>query len=153
MKVLVTGGRDFTDEAFINSVLDRLNRMWGITCLVHGKARGVDYLCGQWACLKGITVKEYGVTKQDYARFGPRAPIIRNSTMLDNECPDLVLVFPGGNGTKDMKTKAIKDNCFVLEVHPNGSNRVYKPTYEQLDFVSFMNKMSSRNGKTNPRRN
>jgi hypothetical protein len=147
VKVLVTGGRDFTDEAFINSILERLDRIWGITCLVHGRARGVDYLCGQWASLRGITVKEYGVTKQDYERFGPRAPLIRNSTMLEHECPDLVLVFPGGNGTRDMKDKAIKDNRFVLEVHPSGSNRVYKPISQPIDFVTFMNSMSSKNGK------
>jgi hypothetical protein len=153
VKVLVTGGRDFTDEAFINSILNRLNRLWGITCLVHGRARGVDYLCGQWAGLNNIKVKEYGVTKADYERFGARAPIIRNSTMLDNECPDIVVAFPGGNGTKDMTEKAIKDNRFVLEVHPTKGNRVFKPLDEPLDFVSFMNKMSNRNGKANPRRN
>jgi hypothetical protein len=46
-----------------------------------------------------------------------------------------------------MKDKAIKDNRFVLEVHPSGSNRVYKPISQPIDFVTFMNSMSSKNGK------
>jgi hypothetical protein len=152
VKILVTGGRDFTDEAYINSILDRVNRMWGITCLVHGRARGVDYICGQWAGLNNIRVKEYGVTKADYDRFGPRAPIIRNSTMLENESPDLVIVFPGGNGTRDMKEKAIKDNRFVLEVHPTNGNRVFKPLEPDVDFMAYMKEMSSKNDG-NTRRN
>jgi hypothetical protein len=147
VKVLVTGGRDFTDEVFINAILDRLHRLWGITCLVHGRARGVDYICGQWAGLNNVKVKEYAVTKKDYDRFGPRAPIIRNSTMLDNESPDLVVVFPGGNGTRDMMEKAVKDNRFVLEVHPTGGNRVFKPLEEELDFKAYMDELSNKNGK------
>jgi hypothetical protein len=145
VKILVTGGRDFTHQHMVDVVLDRLHKMMPVTCVVHGGARGADYLCDAWAKRNSVTVKEYSVTKEDYERFGKAAPLIRNSKMLDNENPDLVIVFQGNNGTADMLGKAVRDNRYVLDLM---NNRLIKPLNRTMDFMPYLRSLKKeRDGK------
>lgn len=103
MKVLVCGGRDFTNEAFICGRLDRLHAETPITALMQGGARGADTIAGQWARSKaGI---QRFVCRADWETHGKRAGPIRNARMLEWK-PDLVVAFPGGRGTADMVRQA-----------------------------------------------
>ncbi len=106
MRVLVCGGRDFADSALLYGVLDELNRTNPIICVIEGDARGADRLAGQWARRNHIDLK---VIVPEYDQFGARlAPPLRNQRILDEGKPDLVVAFPGGNGTKDMVRRAAK---------------------------------------------
>lgn len=113
MKVLVCGGRDYTDRYHVDNVLDAvLWRYFGITELIHGGANGADRLAGDWASLRGIPVR---VFHADWRTHGKAAGPIRNQKMLDESKPDLVVAFPGGRGTADMVCRAMAVGIEVLE--------------------------------------
>jgi hypothetical protein len=115
MRVLVCGGRDFVDSALLYGVLDELNRKKTIICVIEGDARGADRLAGQWARRNHIDLK---VIVPEYDQFGARlAPPLRNQRMLDEGKPDLVVAFPGGDGTKDMVRRAVKAGVAIHEVN------------------------------------
>lgn len=104
MRVLVCGGRDFSDEPSLCYVLDQATRkIGGITTLIHGNAKGADRLAGAWAERHDIPVAVYPA---DWSKHGSAAGPIRNQQMLDEGKPDLVIAFPGGRGTSDMVSRA-----------------------------------------------
>lgn len=113
MKVLVCGGRDFANVAFIWTRLDRLHAERPITELIHGGARGVDTIAGDWAKTKP-GIKRW-VCKAEWEKHGKAAGPKRNARMLEWE-PDLVVAFPGGRGTADMVARARKVNIEIMEV-------------------------------------
>lgn len=104
MKLLVTGGRDFADEAMVKRVLDVLHTKHSFTLLIHGDASGLDRLAGAWAKTAGIEVL---ACPADWKRHGRGAGPIRNKAMLDHK-PELLVAFPGGKGTADMVKQAEK---------------------------------------------
>lgn len=101
MRVLVCGGRDFTDYALLERMLDELT----ITTVIEGEARGADKLSAVYAGYRGIPVERYPA---DWNKFGTRAGPIRNSAMLAKGKPDCVVAFPGGKGTANMIDQATK---------------------------------------------
>ena len=117
MRVLVTGGRDFSDRALLNDALDRLHSIHGFTVLIHGDASGADRLSGEWAASKGIQVE---ARPAEWKKHGRAAGPIRNSQMLD-EKPGLVIAFPGGKGTADMVKKAKQAGLEVVMVNNEGT--------------------------------
>ncbi|PZV36483.1 DUF2493 domain-containing protein [Mesorhizobium kowhaii] len=96
MKVLVCGGRDFTDHAFVHAELDRLHAQHHFEVVIEGDARGVDRIAGEWARARGV---ELMVFPADWKGEGRHAALIRNERMLRDGKPDLVVGFPGGGGT------------------------------------------------------
>lgn len=104
LRVLVCGGRDFTDAETVRRVLDALHASEGVACVIQGVAKGADALAAQWARDVGVfPVQTYHA---DWRLHGRAAGPIRNARMLAEGRPDLVLAFPGGRGTKDMTTRA-----------------------------------------------
>lgn len=65
--------------------------------IVSGGARGVDTSAREYAVANGIKLTEY---LPDYGRYGRRAPLVRNITIIENA--DLVVAFWDGysHGTK-----------------------------------------------------
>lgn len=100
MKVLVCGGRKYTDAETIDKVLSTLD----ITILAHGGATGADSLAGEWAHRNHIPCNVFSA---DWRKYGKGAGPERNQRMLDQFKPDLVLAFPGGRGTADMVKRAL----------------------------------------------
>ena len=105
MRVLVCGGRDFNDALTLGSWLGGIHKDHGITTIIHGGARGADTMAGEFAKWKGIPVE---VFPADWNGDGKAAGPIRNSRMLKEGLPDLVVAFDGGRGTADMIAKARK---------------------------------------------
>ncbi len=99
MKVLVCGGRDYLDDFTVQYVLSLHHRKTPITTLIHGGARGADYLAAKWAAEAGIAAWPFYT---DWNKHGKAAGPIRNQRMLDEGKPDLVIAFPGGKGTAHM---------------------------------------------------
>jgi hypothetical protein len=107
MKVLVCGGRHYNDYARLEAELDGITNpihggKWSFT-LICGMAPGADSLAYQWAKKRGVAVEEYPANWEEY---GKAAGPIRNTQMLEEGKPDLVVAFPGGTGTADMVRKA-----------------------------------------------
>lgn len=103
MRLLVTGGRDFTDAKFVNEALDTLSVRHRVDVLIHGDASGADRLADNWARAAGIPRLPFPA---DWVLHGPRAGNRRNFLMLEEGEPEMVLAFPGHAGTADMITKA-----------------------------------------------
>lgn len=104
MRVLVCGGRNFTDSDFVNFVLDCIHAKKSITLIIHGCATGADTFAEQWTHqIDGCTA--YGVPA-DWKKHGQRAGPVRNRLMLELGKPQLVVAFEGGAGTRDMTSAA-----------------------------------------------
>jgi hypothetical protein len=114
MRVLVTGGRDFSDCLLLYRVLDGLHMDRTITTIIHGGAPGADSEAGEWAMCHYVPEK---IHPADWLRYGRSAGPIRNQEMLA-ELPDLVVAFPGGRGTEDMVRRAKQAGLEVIEVTP-----------------------------------
>lgn len=121
MRVLVCGGRDFYDEQWLKSELCDLVWQRGnfrdvpkqVTAIIHGGARGVDTMAAQFGLGCGLEIVEF---RAGWDKYGNAAGPIRNKQMLDEGKPDLVVAFPGGRGTADMKRQAQRAGVKVIEV-------------------------------------
>ena len=111
MKLLVCGGRNFEDKEWLYRFLDIIHKEDPIDTIIHGDARGADRLAGQWAIDNGITELKFPA---DWEKNGKAAGPIRNFEMLTKSCPDLVIAFPGGKGTKNMIDLATKKGYEVF---------------------------------------
>lgn len=103
LRVLVCGGRDFTDRARLFREMDRIKATESIGLLIHGAARGADSMAGEWAKMRRVEVRAFPA---EWERLGRKAGPVRNQQMLDEGKPDLVVAFPGGHGTADMVRRA-----------------------------------------------
>lgn len=115
MKVLVCGGRDFHDYEFMVEHLEEFHALFGFTELITGHAEGADTIAEIWAEQAGITVKSYPIEEADWKAYGKAAGFRRNQLMLDQEHPELVMAFPGGNGTAHMVEIAEKADVTVWQ--------------------------------------
>lgn len=114
MKAIIAGGRDYQFSATDIAYLNALHEVWEFTEIVSGGASGAD-ACGEtWAESKGIPVK---VFKAQWAIHGPKAAgPIRNKQMADYVKPDgMVVLFPGGHGTANMRETAKRLNLTIME--------------------------------------
>lgn len=112
MKVLVCGSRDFTDYELLEKTL---NAYGDITEIIHGAARGADTLAGRYGEENDKSVQRYPAL---WDQYGKRAGPIRNTQMLREGQPDLVIAFRGPNsrGTQNMITQARKAGVEVYVV-------------------------------------
>lgn len=113
LKVLVCGGRQFSDSAFIHAELDRLHALHKFDTLIEGDARGVDRMAGEWARSRGVSLVEYPAKWKEEGRH---AALIRNERMLNEGKPDLVIAFPGGGGTSHTCWKAAQAGISVMTI-------------------------------------
>ncbi len=135
MKILVCGGRGYgaldrlvvraaqeadtqrakRERMHLFAVLTAVHRAVRIDEIVHGAARGADYLAGRWARSNDVTETAFPV---DHVKDGPwpSAGAFRNMRMYRESRPDLVLAFPGGRGTGHMVKHAREHKCPTYEV-------------------------------------
>lgn len=100
MRILICGGRDFTDAHKFALTMYAIDEQYGpFIEVIHGGARGADRLAAEWAAVHHLPVREFPA---DWTRHGSAAGPIRNEQMLREGHPDLVVAFPGGRGTANM---------------------------------------------------
>jgi hypothetical protein len=103
-RILVCGGRDFTNALEAYAILDDLKQYFDPKfIIIEGGAKGADWLGKQWGKARGRPVLTIEAPWDFYK--GSAGPI-RNQWMIDYAMPDLVVAFPGGSGTRDMVAKA-----------------------------------------------
>lgn len=112
--ILVCGGREYDDRKNVYRKLDLVlkNTNDNIT-IVHGAARGADTLAEDWAKSRQVNYRGFPAK---WDKFKKRAGTLRNKEMIDDNVIDLVIAFPGGNGTAGMIRLAKEANIDVIEV-------------------------------------
>lgn len=137
IRVLVTGGRDYTDRAAVARALRHLGEhfIFGVTpgqiVLVHGDCkrfkqdgsfdpdRSADQLAEQEARKLGWQVEPH---EADWTTYGPKAAgPIRNKLMVRLGA-HYCLAFTGGEGTKNCKRLAKAAGIPIIDV-PEGAHR------------------------------
>ena len=119
MRVLVTGGRTFTDRDWLWAGLDLLHSKQPITEIIEGGAPGADVRAGEWSqhrLGKKATVVEAEWEKYSAGlKAGQKNPAgaIRNLKMARMQ-PDIVLACPGMHGTANMIATAKKLGLTVI---------------------------------------
>lgn len=111
LRVLVCGGRDFQDEAWLFSVLDDINERYGISEIIEGGAKGADTLALAWTVVRCVARRRFDA---DWTKHGKAAGPIRNARMLTEGQPDMVVAFPGGKGTQNMTDLAKRARVQVI---------------------------------------
>jgi hypothetical protein len=104
MRILVCGSRSYSDREHVFETLHALAEKHGWLTIIEGGAKGADSLAREWAklCYHGLVT-----IPADWQQYGTAAGPIRNTKMLISGKPDLVVAFPGGNGTADMVRQAL----------------------------------------------
>lgn len=94
LKVSVSGGREFADEALFYATMDAINNKVGIDMVISGGARGADELAYRYAIKRGITFVCHPPKPEDGF---PRAYFRRNIRIVEHG--DILVAFP----TKESK--------------------------------------------------
>lgn len=118
--VLVCGSRDFNKHSYTNEqVKEKLTELSTgylkdyFIVIVNGFADGVDITAAEWAEENKVPFFSFPA---DWEVHLKKAGFYRNQLMLTIAKPDIVVAFPGNNGTKDMKERAHKANIEVIEI-------------------------------------
>ncbi len=114
-RVLVCGGRYYSDAARVEDILNEAHAKNPISVLIHGAATGADSLAAEWANLRGVEVIS---CPAQWILYDKAAGPIRNAYMLATHRPDLLIAFPGNRGTRDMVLRAKRAGVFVFAVQP-----------------------------------
>lgn len=117
MRVLVCGGRDFTDKHLLFDTLSNLHRESPIVTIIEGDQIGADRMAGVWGRRNNIEVLPFPA---DWRRYGSAmAGPVRNQKMIDEGKPDIGIAFPtGGPGTQDMMRRLRSHKLPLLVVTP-----------------------------------
>lgn len=112
IKLLVCGGREYSDRERAFARLDSIHGQRPIHVIIEGGANGADSLARAWARSRGVICATVNAVWDKRGRgAGPQ----RNAAMLSLN-PDGVLAFPGGRGTENMVQQARDAGVKVLEV-------------------------------------
>ena len=122
MRVLVCGGRNFNDYGLLTAKLDDVcyprdadeertsNSV--VTLFITGHCKGADMMAEEYAKDEGIKNDIYPA---EWDRYGKSAGYKRNTQMLVEGKPDLVVAFKGGVGTAMMVKIAMDAGVNVLD--------------------------------------
>lgn len=129
-RVLVCGGRDYEDKTAVYTVLNQFVIDFGpIEVLIEGEATGADRLARLWAEQHRVTVISCPADWSNISapgaviridkhgrRYNAAAGPMRNARMLREHAPDVVIAFPGHEGTRNMVSLARQAGVQVFEI-------------------------------------
>jgi len=108
VKAIICGGRKFVpakdDWFWLRDTCEEL----GVIEVVSGCAPGADKVGERYADLVGLPIKRFPA---DWKRYRNAAGPIRNQQMA--EYADACIALPGGIGTQDMLSKAVRHGLMV----------------------------------------
>jgi YspA, cpYpsA-related SLOG family len=134
LRIIVCGGRCFSDRELVFRTLDRLHAEEGVRFVIHGACRlrknerpglapdeppfdGADGLADEWALARGVHVSRNPADWSQGRRGGP----VRNEMMLGRFRPDAVIAFPGRSGTHSMIGLAMAARVWIIQVRADGT--------------------------------
>lgn len=102
--IIVTGGRDSADREGVFRYLDYLLEWWYEDIMVfHGNATGVDTYAEEWAKSRE---QIYVGVPAEWGKYPKKAGLKRNAELAVLAKADMVVVFRGGRGTRNMLSLA-----------------------------------------------
>ena len=107
--VIVTGGRDFKPLKEHYDWLENELRYQKANLVITGDAAGADAFGNRVAVKMGLKTQR---VPANWSRFGRRAGPMRNEEM--SEKANVLIAFPGGDGTKNMCDIMIKQKKKVI---------------------------------------
>lgn len=125
IRVLVCGGRDYSDHDRVAHELNFIHSHGPISLIISGGAAGADRLGEDWAKTHGIALAIFPALWDFY---GNRAGPVRNNAMLKLGHPDFVVAFPGGRGTRHMIGAATRAGIPVRDIEQLDRNKQPKET-------------------------
>jgi len=118
IRVLVTGGRDYTDRPAVAKALWHLanNYIFGVRpeeiTLVHGDCTGADTLAAAEAERLGWRIEAHPA---DWDQYGDGAGPRRNREMVRRGA-NYIVAFPGGKGTKQCRRLALNAGIPIIDI-------------------------------------
>ena len=109
MKVIIAGGRDVTNYAYVEAAAKESG--FSISEVVSGCARGADTLGEMWAKDNSIPIKKFPA---DWNSLGKKAGHVRNCQMGDYADALIALWDGQSRGTKHMIDYATKKGLKVF---------------------------------------
>ena len=114
MKLIVAGSLDFTDDAYLRHVIDKIRIEHEIVEIVCGsETRGVHWTAKHVAADLGIAVKEFSI---DVGRYGRRAGFVRNEKMVDYGT-ELIVVWDGKASLAKHIINVALDKGLSINIH------------------------------------
>lgn len=108
-RIIVCGGREYTDSRRVFEVLDFLQPKE----IAQGEALGADSLAKTWALQRGIPCARFpALWNIEGKSAGPK----RNRRMFAGFEPDGTVAFPGGRGTADMENVTIDGGAWLVRI-------------------------------------
>ena len=102
MKVVVVGSIYCADKSLVEKTLDELHAKMPITLLLHGRCKGTDRIAREWAKRAGVKRKRH----------------VWASQCLLFHKPNLLVAFPGAEGTLKVIAYAEQKKVPVLRIEP-----------------------------------
>ena len=118
------GGRDYQDRAMVNLICDMLMADDSNEFSVGDCPTGADLFVRE-----RIPSTRIDVHRAEWTLYGKLAGPRRNAAMLEDT--DVLIAFPGNNGTKDCVAKARRARIPVIEVGAFGNG--HDKLMEELD--------------------
>ena len=112
IRVCICGGRKYSHKEKVYKILDKLLTIRSDFVIITGGCTGADSHAIEWAKEHG---QEYETYYADWKKHKRAAGPIRNRQMLGLGI-QLLIAFPGNNGTKDMIDICKKAGVKVLKV-------------------------------------
>ncbi len=113
MRVIIAGSRSIADAAVVAKAVAASG--FAVTCVLSGRASGVDRLGEVWAEQQGVPIEYFPA---DWGRFGRAAGPLRNQRMAD-VAEALIAIWDGeSTGTKDMIARARAKGLRVFVYRP-----------------------------------
>jgi len=119
MKAIVAGGRDYKWNAKDYLLLHEIVVEYSIDEIVSGMATGIDSMGIKYAHENDIKLHE---CPAEWGKYGRAAGPIRNGYMAYYS--DMLIVWPGGRGTKNMIKQAKEAGIGIIEVINGKANKI-----------------------------
>jgi len=110
MRVIIAGGRDFVPKYQDWAFLYKIHKIISITVVLSGCSKGADKFGQKWAFGNLIKIERF---PPNWDKYGKAAGPMRNEEMASKA--DAVILFPGGKGTENMRSHAIRRRLRIFE--------------------------------------
>ncbi|MEK4035083.1 hypothetical protein WOC76_08285 [Methylocystis sp. IM3] len=98
------------ERMFVSKKMDELHQAKNFTLIIAGNEGGAERLGAQWGAANKVAVQLF-----ERKKSSRESVMQRNTRMLDEAAPELVIAFGGGESTQALLVEANRRGVAVLE--------------------------------------